>query len=402
MATVRKLKGDRKKPFALNYTDNDGKRRQESFHSMKAAHLRRREVEQEIDMGVHIAKRETVTVGEAAEAWFDDCVSHRELAGGTLENYRRSLDQHILPALGKAPLGKLKSERIQRLVDDLKTKHAYAHVAAYWILKDMLRFAAKRWRCGNPFVTDPIKPPRRDQANVAIPTRQEIRDLLEAVETPERRQGVRMYTHEIRVAVILLAILAGLRKGEIAGLQWENLDFVNGVIKVRYSWSKGLKPPKTKAGRRDIPMSPLLGAALERVRERADNPRTGYVFAAAGRRFYNNIWYCYFRPALRRAGLVGEDGRHKFSLHSLRHVAGSLWIERGVPLMEVARMMGHANANVTLKVYAHLFEDRSKGRAAIEAIERDLMPKRLTSPGAPKAIVNVLDATPMRRKLASR
>jgi hypothetical protein len=70
--------------------------------------------------------------------------------------------------------------------------------------------------------------------------------------------------------------------------------------------------------------------------------------------------------------------------------------------MEVARMMGHANANVTLKVYAHLFEDRSKGRAAIEAIERDLMPKRLTSPGAPKATVNVLDATPMRRKLASR
>jgi hypothetical protein len=138
----------RKKPFALNYTDNDGKRRQESFHSMKAAHLRRREVEQEIDLGLHTARRETVTLGEALEAWLDDC-ERRGLTGTTRGGYRGSIDRHLMPALGKVKLCDLTSQRCQDLVDDVSSRFKRAHIRTYLVLT--LRFAVKRkWLRSNP------------------------------------------------------------------------------------------------------------------------------------------------------------------------------------------------------------------------------------------------------------
>ena len=76
MASVKKRRwthrGETKEAWVLRYTDNDRKRRMETFKSKKAADERRKVIEQEIDMGIHTAKRETVTVEEALDAWLRD------------------------------------------------------------------------------------------------------------------------------------------------------------------------------------------------------------------------------------------------------------------------------------------------------------------------------------------
>jgi integrase len=249
--------------------DGQWKRKTPKPNKKHVADALKEEIERNIADGKHIVRHGTKTVEEAAQAWFDNCVTIRKLAGGTLENYRRHLRLRILPELGKIKLVDLRSERIECWINDLAPKTKYAHVGAYWNLYDILNYAAKKKWCSNPLVVDPIDPPTREPANIIVGTRQEIRALLEAAVTPIRRQGVRKYTHEIRAATLLLAAVHGLRKGEIAGLQWENVDLVEGEIRVRHSWSKrgGLGPPKTKAGKREVPMSPLLRPWLERIRE---------------------------------------------------------------------------------------------------------------------------------------
>ena len=82
---------------------------------------------------------------------------------------------------------------------------------------------------------------------------------------------------------------------------------------------------------------------------------------------------------MRQAGLVDERGRTKFTFHMLRHAAAALWIEQGVPLLEVAKLMGHTKVSTTLENYAYLFEDRSKARAAMDAISLEFA-KRLPDP----------------------
>jgi integrase len=192
----------------------------------------------------------------------------------------------------------------------------------------------------------------------------------------------------------LLAVLAGLRKGEIAALQWENLDFVNGVIEVRYAYSRidGLKEPKTKAGRRDIPMSRLMRMALERVRDISSDHQTGPVFAAEGTNFYTNTWH-QFGFVMQQAGLGDGRGRTKFTFHTLRHAAAALWIEQGIPLLEVAKLMGHSRVSTTLENYPYLFQDNSKARKAMDSISQAFMPTPRLMPSP--------DATAMRPKPAS-
>ena len=73
-----------------------------------------------------------------------------------------------------------------------------------------------------------------------------------------------------------------------------------------------------------------------------------------------------FRLAVKRAGLRGQG---RLSLHSLRHGYASLLIAKRLDVVFVSRQLGHANANVTLSVYAHLFAQREHGEVARQALE---------------------------------
>jgi integrase len=351
------------------------------------------EIERNIADGRQLVRHGTETHREVAEAWFKD-KQEKKLAPGTLGNYRRHLDLRILPLLGSIKQVDLTSERIERWVKEIR-KDKYSHVGAYWVLDNILKYAAKKKIAPNPLVRDPFDPPAREDPDIVILTRQELRALLEAAITPLHKQGVREYAQVFKAVIIMLAVLCGLRKGEVAGLQWENIlnarmDALDDEIRIRHSQSKyGLGPPKTKAGKREVPMPAVLRPWLEWIWEQEGRRRTGYVFAAAGACFYNNIWHCYFVPVMKQAGLEGNGKHTKASFHSLRHVAGSLWLAQGVDIVEVSRMMGHSDPAFTYKVYIKELRDRSKGPGAIAAISQDLMPepKLLPSPSAPKLML---------------
>jgi len=401
MATLgKKVLKNGKWQYPLRYQHptkvrKDGRRAQVTlwFPKQHLAEAEKRKIENELHMGAHTVKSQTATLGEALDGYMKELeLKHRlgSMAGSSLAYYRSSAKNHVIPKFGHRKLTDITSLEIEDLLNDMAGRgYKRLHETVAMLIRQSLKFAVKRkWLTRSPLTDQPITLPPIKRAPITMPTREEIKRLLfEATQDKQDGDYDRFYIPRLRACVVILAVCAGMRRGEITGLQWENVDFVNGLIYIRhsYSWEDGLKGPKTKAGNRTVPMSPPVRWALEWWAAAWNKPRTGYVLTtASGRPIYSMIRK-YLYVAQERAGLLREDGVPKFSLHALRHAAVSLMIEQKMEPLEIAKIVGHSNVTVTLGVYAHLFEDAHKGREVLDQIGHDLTGhlKLLPSPVRP-------------------
>jgi integrase len=167
--------------------------------------------------------------------------------------------------------------------------------------------------------------------------------------------------------LIQLLALTGLRVSEALALRWGDVDLLEGLLSVRHSLGRdgALGEPKTKAGERDVPLRPGLVDLLLQLKPLKASDED-FVFAGkSGKPLgYWNVRNRGFQKAVEKAGLDGND----LTIHDLRHAAASLYIASGLTPVDVAAVLGHANASITLKVYAHLF-DRSDVQARIRAAQ---------------------------------
>jgi integrase len=182
----------------------------------------------------------------------------------------------------------------------------------------------------------------RPQKAIEPPTRAQL-DAVVAVGSPAVR------------GPILLAASSGLRRGEVFGLRWEDVDFERRLIHVRTSNQDGtLCRPKTKAGERLVPMFESLQQLL--LEERARSPftePTDFVFPSeTGEPRSPNGWLKWeFYPALKAAQVK------PFRFHDLRHFAVSQLVAQGANILQLARIAGHADPSITLRVYSHILTD---------------------------------------------
>ena len=367
--------------WQADYRDCAGKRRNPSFRTKKEALTALRKAQNEVEQGIHTPNRDTVTLGTALDAWLADCQRRHaigDLAGHTLSNYRHTAERSIAPTLGAVKLNRLTALHCQDLIDNLSTKQSSSTVSlTAAVLKLAIKFAVKRkWLRRSPLVDEPLKLPRQ-KARDDCPTKQELLDLLDALAT--QQPGQHLYTYQTCVALITLAIYTGMRQGEIAGLLWENVDLVNGVISVRYSLSQfdGLRGPKTEHGIREIPMPPPVREALQLIGGRSGWPRTGYVFRKSNGRPItgSEIYSTCFKPAMQRAGLVMDNGTTpKFRFHAIRHGFASLLHDSGTELVIAATIMGHSKKTMMTLHYTHPLDQKKKSDAAMQMIGRALNP----------------------------
>lgn len=156
--------------------------------------------------------------------------------------------------------------------------------------------------------------------------------------------------------VVYLGAMCGLRRGEIFALRWCDFDFQNPTIFVTQSLTNydELKSPKTKAGRRNVPMPRLVVDALNEWRPFAREDGRALIFRSKSggkicdKAFYGTYWHRLLDPA----GFAPVAHRYRH-FHATRHFAGSAWLDAGVPLPEVSRLLGHANVAVTARVYSY-------------------------------------------------
>jgi integrase len=362
------------------YKDATGKRRYVYDDRNKPCQDKLRQAQNEVEQGVHTVKANTVTMGVALDAWLADCERRHKtgnLSGNCFHAYSNRVKRHIRPRFGHIKLSKLTALECQDFIDELSL--AYKGIASQVaiILGLVLKFARKRkWITRSPLTDEPLSVPTHE-VRKDCPTEQDIRDLLETLAT--RQPNEHLQRHENSVAMITMAIFTGMRAGEIAGLLWENVDLIEGKIRVRHSLSRydGLKAPKTKSGVRELAIHPILQEALRPIGERAGWPRTGYVFTTrtGAPMMPPKIYETYFVGPMRRAGLVDKNGKPKFRFHALRHFYQSVINASGaLSLVDQAKLMGHTKETMTIRYTHSLDADGTSAKAAADAVAKAVRP----------------------------
>lgn len=198
-----------------------------------------------------------------------------------------------------------------------------------------------------------VKMPKKGDTKVTHLTNEQMNKVLEAVHLDFKPQDP-MYVG------ILLAFYAGLRRGEICGLRWSDIDFFKHTIRVRTAVGvsrgkeKGLgdytKNPKNKSSNRTFPMLPQLEQALKE-RKALINPNDNWFVIGEKEQFmrpqqYNRL----FSEFVERNNLVDAYGK-KIVPHGLRHNFATMGIRGQIDIASLALMMGHASRAMTLDTY---------------------------------------------------
>jgi integrase len=185
-----------------------------------------------------------------------------------------------------------------------------------------------------------VKPPRPPRREIAILSKPEIATLLHAAE------GTPLYLP------VLVTVSTGIRRGELLGLRWSDIDLKAARLTVNQSLERlagktTFKPPKTAGSRRTITLPALTVEALRE--HRAAKPRIG-----VGELVFSHGGIPWDPDSLTKAfdRLIVESGVRRITFHGLRHTHISHQLMDGVHVKVVSERAGHANVSITLAVYA--------------------------------------------------
>jgi len=161
---------------------------------------------------------------------------------------------------------------------------------------------------------------------------------------------------------VLFATLYGLRRGEIMGLRWQDIDMVEGVVticntRVRISYEVE-KQPKSKSSLRSFPLMPSVKAHLEALK--AEQAKNQELFGSS---YVQNDYVCkwpdgkaldvsYINGALTK--LLRENGMRHIRFHDLRHSTASYLNKLGFSPKEIQVWLGHSDIKTTMNIYTHI------------------------------------------------
>jgi integrase len=327
-----------------------------------------------------------LTFNDAADAYEKWCEQrlevHDRMEAGTIARIRFALNTHLRPDLGTVRLMDMTTPMIQEYIYAKAKKYRALHYELYQQIRSVLERAVWLDMLSiSPLDVKKMRLPPRPESVRTIPTIEEGRALWHAMEREGQNDNLfrntRLPCHSWanRMAYTALAMFGGMCAGEIAGLQWEHVDFVDAYIYVEHSWSRwgGLKGPKNPDRHRYIILSAEMNKWLTKLAKRDGHPRTGFVFKPdpkmrnwnwqddQGHHLLRSMTQG-LKAAQVRLGFVNDDGSARWSMHELRHYAGSVWLELGYRLEDVARMLGHGKIETTKKYYIHYFKKQNLER----------------------------------------
>jgi integrase len=287
-----------------------------------------------------------IKLGEYLDRWLNDAAKPR-IRETTYANYERVIKNHVKPHLGGVPLAKLTAFQIHGLYSclELAGKSAETIRLVHAVLHRALKQAV-RWRLIPFNMAADVDRPRAAKADISPLSAEQVKHLLKAA------QGDRLE------ALYVLAVTAGMRLGELLGLQWSDLDLQGGAVMVQHSLQElngklTLAEPKTARGRRRIELPQMAVDALNRHRKRMLKEGlagVSWVFPTPSgvpwRR--SHFHFHQFKPLLKRADL--PDIR----FHDLRHTSATLLLSQGVHPKVVQERLGHSQISVTLDTYSHM------------------------------------------------
>ena len=386
MANARRDRGDgsvRRRPNGswegrYSYTDDDtGKRIDKSVYAPTQTEAKRKlkelikSIENPPDENEYV-KPNKLTFGEWLDTWMNE-YKKNGVRPATYTSYHQNIETHIRPALGGIELQKIRPDHIQTLLNDMaRGKGKPAPLAPWTVLKvkNIISGALEQAIRNQIIPYNPAKatvPPKLEQKEIRVLTESEQMQFMDAL------KGHRLE------ALFKLALATGMRRGEIMALTWECVDFKTMSIAVKGSISRvkdhdtgitslRFAEPKTKSGRRKVPLLENMVPVLHAHKKRQDVEK-----AEAGSAWNKqNLVFC------STVGTIIEPRRvcttmnkitdaaelPRFTFHALRHTFATRMLEAGVPAKVVQEILGHADVTLTLNRYSHVLDSTTHEQMA--------------------------------------
>ncbi len=331
--------------------------------------------EEKVKKGVTTKTDKRIKVHTLCDIYLE--MQKKTLSPTTYYSYENAIHIYIIPMLGHLKIADITPLHLQKFINVLSeqktqkgTTLSPATIKRYFtVLQSVFHFACKMGFLEyNPSISANVTLPKIPPANITILDEKGIRNLLKCLEGEPIMWKV----------LIHLALCTGCRRGELAALQWEDIDWEKKQIKICKSMYyiggiKGIKLPKSNSGNRTIAIPDYMIEMLKYYKNRQTEQRlistqswnindmlftTQKGESIATR--YISAWFCRF---LKRHHIP------HIKFHALRHTAATVLLSSGINIKTVSNRLGHSNLSTTNR-YVHALLDADK--AAADTLEQKL------------------------------
>jgi integrase len=371
-------------------TGGSRRQRREKFVGTKVEALKRlRELLREVEMGGY-ADSARLSVADVAHRWLE--TKEHRLAASTFAFYAGHVRLYIIPTLGSLRAETLRPAHIEAAIaqlarggrNDRQKGLLSARTVAHCLntVRTMLRWAVKMGMLVRN-VAESVDPPRSERHEMQALDAAGVAAVLEAAAETELQTA------------IAVAVGTGLRRGELLGLRWSDVDLTANRLAVRRSVERvsgvtRTKPPKTLRSARTIALPPFIADILrsEHAKHAArclnrgsGRDEDGWVFV----RINGSQW----EPgafSLAFARFVKHKKLPHVRFHDLRHSFGTLALASGVDLQTVSRALGHESVAITSRIYVHAVEALEVEAAArLDALLGKTVAAAMAGPNRPSS-----------------
>ena len=308
-----------------------------------------------------IRRQNTEKLGDFCDVYYKE-YAERYLKTSTLASIRTTIKIYIKPLLGNKRITKISRVDIQKWVNKItdtgkRPKTVQNH---YQNLRQIMNYAVDMDVIDeNPCKR--IKLPKNTKREISYYGIDEVRDLLKALDSLDNLT--------LKTAILIL-LFGGLRKGELLGLNWDDVDFKTNQIHIHRTRmveaGKGLyeDTPKTASSVRYVGLPPEVMTCLAELKktQESESEALGSMYESSpavlrgsfGAPLYPSVFHRQFERFIKDSGLP------RITLHGLRHTHASMLAHMNTDKMQISERLGHSELSTTLNIYTHLFENADK------------------------------------------
>ena len=346
----------RRNRWVIDFYDNQGKRRWKTLpvNTTKTdAKKVLRDIEDKIDKGIYIPQKNLPYLSEVADVWLK--TKKPNIRHSTYKQYKGHVENHLKPFFVNVRINRVTYDKLEKFISHCLDNNVTIPTMKKILINlgALMTYAVrKRYVDYNP-VRDIEKPKGQSEhdedKDLNVLTPNDILSLIDSASDVKHK------------TIFMAAVTTGLRQGELLGLKWTDIDWLNNQIHVNRTYNHfHFYEPKTKTSKRKVDVPPQMIRQLKEWKIACPVNDFDLIFPNENGKPMSalNMYNRKFLTALKEAKL------NKIRFHDLRHTYASLLIDQGENIKYVQNQMGHASIKVTMDTYGHLMKDVNKEAAS--------------------------------------
>lgn len=337
----------------------DGQKVQKYAKTRKEAETILREITYELEHGTY-RKDTKQTCNQWFETWIET-YKKPTTKSSTVQVYQCWYKVHVKPAIGSMRLQSVKASNIQKILNGMQGEYSdqmidHVNIVVFGMMKQAVKEGLILY---NPAegVTVPKGKPKESHTAMTVSEQKLFTDYIQDAE-------------QVLNSFLTLQLCTGLRFGECAALQWQDVDLKNKVLHVRHTvhvvdGTDVLTTPKTKCSLRDVPLMPKAVEVLRREKARAAGQKVialeRFIFDGGnGRAVTLQTLNRYMKRICKEIRQAGYTDFPILTSHDLRHTFATRAIENGMPPQTLKAILGHSSLAMTMDLYSHVLGDQKQ------------------------------------------